>query len=439
MKKVKIHIRYLIWFVLFMLATENYIGAEMLTLPDGIRQVTENSRLLRISRQDEAIADAEAMSSRSKMLPSLNASIAQTALAFQPAALFGPQQVHMSERNFLSYGLYVQQTLYDFMGTASKYEAGKTLLQAKKLDTMRIRNFAAIEFVLVYIDLLEAEKMLLVAEKEVERLESHLRDAENLYKEGVITRNDLLQAEVRISDARQKRLSAKSLRKITAARLNNTLSKPLNADVQVRELDDLPIAPVMSLDLEKAWEAALKDRVEIMVADETLKALGLETVSKKAEYYPRLFVRGGYDYTENKYQLHEGNWSLTIGMNINLFNGNNTSAELAKIEGQKQKLLQQREKLAEDIKLEVEKYTLESATARERLAVSSRTIQQAEENLRINKMKYEEGVGTATEVLDAVSLMTIAETNYYKSLYDLRKAEAAVLYAMGRQLAEVYK
>jgi outer membrane protein TolC len=66
-------------------------------------------------------------------------------------------------------------------------------------------------------------------------------------------------------------------------------------------------------------------------------------------------------------------------------------------------------------------------------------VGQAEENLRINRVRYEEGAGTATEVLDAVTLLTTAETNQHRALYDFRRAEASVFYSTGRDLVEVYK
>ena len=114
-------------------------------------------------------------------------------------------------------------------------------------------------------------------------------------------------------------------------------------------------------------------------------------------------------------------------MGINLFQGGSTKAELMKIDNQRLKLVEEKNKLMDDIRLEVEKYLLDVNTARERVAVTRDAVEQAEENLRINKVKYEAGAGTATDVLDAVTLLTIAETNNYKSVYDLKKAEAAVL------------
>jgi outer membrane protein TolC len=150
-------------------------------------------------------------------------------------------------------------------------------------------------------------------------------------------------------------------------------------------------------------------------------------------------VAGGYDFTQNRYQEPEGNWQVTAGLSLNLFKGGSTKAALMKIENQKLQLLQQKAKLEDDIRLEVERYILDLRDARERVAVTRDAVGQAEENLRINSVRYTEGVGTATDVLDAVTLLTIAETNHYRALYDLRRAEAAVIYAEGQDLLEVYQ
>ena len=376
--------------------------SEVLTLPAGLRLVVENSRPIIITGYEEKISEADTQIARSKLLPEINASGGYTSLAYQPAAIFGSQTVPMSERNFLSYSLHIQQTFYDFQKNASRYEASRKMLNVKKLESARIRNLVAIDFVLVYLDLLESQNLLKVSEREVETLESHLRDAKNLYEEGVITKNDMLQAQVKISDARQRLLTVKNLRAVTASRLNSILVRPLNSEVQVEEI--MEASPqIVEMDRTRAWEIAEKQRPEILIAAETMKALDLEKTARKADYFPKLFLNGGYDFTENRYQLHEGNWSVTLGMGINLFQGGATRAELAKIDNQRMRLIEEKNKLMDDIRLEVEKYMLEVNTARERVAVTKDSVQQAEENLRINRVKYEAGAGTATDVLDAVS------------------------------------
>jgi outer membrane protein len=313
-----------------------------------------------------------------------------------------------------------------------------TLVDTQKLDTQKIRNLAAIDFVLAYFDLLEAEQLAAIATMEVERLQSHLKDAQNLYAEGVITKNDLLQAEVRLSDAGQRLIGAKNLKAINTSRINNALMRPLTAEVVSADVERLDLA-YPEIDLEKAWEISLRERPEIRIVEETLKVLNLEEQAKKAEFYPELFVRGSYDYTENRYQVYEGNWTMMLGIGVNLFSGGSTKAEVARFEHQRLKLREEKEKLVDDIKLEVQRNLLDMATARQKITVLKDALQQAEENLRINRTRYQEGVGTATEVLDAVTLLTVAETNYYRALYDLGRAESAAMYSQGRDLMEVYR
>ena len=77
--------------------------------------------------------------------------------------------------------------------------------------------------------------------------------------------------------------------------------------------------------------------------------------------------------------------------------------------------------------------------AKDRIKATKDAIGQAEENLRINRIKYSEGAGTATETVDAITLLTVAETNYYRSLYDYYRSEAGFQYATGRDLMEVYR
>jgi outer membrane protein TolC len=413
-------------------------GAEVLTLRDCIQLAAENSRILKIIQREEAISEADTLFARAEMLPDVNATASYTSLAHQPAAIFGLQTVPVSEKNFLSYSLSIQQTLYDFRGNASRYGASKAIFNTKKLDIERVRNLVVIDVIILYFDLLESEKLLLVAQKEVDRFEAHLIDAGNLYGAGVITKNDLLQAEVKISDAKQKLLSAKNYRALNASRLNTAILKPLTAEIQVIDNDGV-MPEKLEMDRAMAWEKAEKKRLEISIVDETLKSLNFEQIAKRSEYFPHFFVKGGYDYTENRYQIHEGNWSLLFGMGMNLFKGGSTKAELMKIENQKLKLHEQRNMLIEEIRLEVERYLLDTKNAWERIAVTKDAVRQAEENLRINRLKYEEGIGTATDVVDAVTLLTIAETNYYRALYDLRRAEGAFLYATGTNLREVYQ
>lgn len=419
----------------------NYAMAQdttSITLSEGLKIVTEESRVIKIAKLSEAMAESDANMARSALLPHLAASAARTDLEHQPAMLVGGQAVPSSDSGFYSYSVSIQQLLFDFRGSLSRYEATRMLVEAQKLDSTRTRNEIGLEFTKSFYDLLESMHLTELAAKEIERLEAHNRDATLLYKGGVITKNDLLQVQVRLSDAREKHLSAKNLEAMRTANLNNLLLRPLNGSIQPKESAEVIVAPP-NTDLKEAWEIAVTRRPEILIVDRTLSAVDLDVTVKRSEFLPKIYVRAADDYTENSYQVNENNWSLTFGITANIFDGGRSFADLQKTKSRKRQLLEQRARLVDGVKLELQNYLLQLDNSYARILVNRDAAGQAEENLRINKKRYEEGEGTATEVLDAVTLLTVAETNQIRSIYDYRKAEAAVHYAMGTDLREIYR
>ena len=176
----------------------------------------------------------------------------------------------------------------------------------------------------------------------------------------------------------------------------------------------------------------------MQIVEFTLKVIDCDEIAKKSEFFPRFFAEGGYNYQQNRYQVYPGQWSINFVMNVNLFSGLSTTAEVEKVRSQRMRVVQQKRKLGEDIRLELEKYYLDVTNAAERLSVTKSAIAQAEENLRINRIRYSEGVGVATDVTDAIALRALAETNYWRSLYDYYRSEAGYMYATGKDLREVY-
>jgi outer membrane protein len=410
--------------------------SKVITITEGLKFATENSRIIKIASYNKDISLANTLVAKSKYFPTIDVSANQTFLRYQPGAFFGSQSVYTAEKESLYYGINVYQTIYDFGARTSHYDASKLSFDVTKLDIDRIKNLVALDFLTAYFNLLETEKLILVAQKEVERFESHLKVAKSLYEEGVITKNDLLQAEVKLSDARQQLLTTKNLRAINMSIINNILSFPLTNEIQVIDVSsDLSL----NYELVNAWENAENQRLELKIIENQLKINDLEENAKKSEYYPSLYAQGGYNYTENRFLLHEDNWSLIVGINFNLFSGGSTKAEVSKLKYRKIQLLEQREKLLDDIKLEVGKNYLEMKNADEKIQVTKDAVSQAEENLRINKIKYEEGIGTATDVIDAITLLTTAETNYYTALYEFRRAQAGLMYSMGLDLVSTYR
>ncbi|WP_333652244.1 TolC family protein [Dissulfurispira sp.] len=103
----------------------------IITLSEGLKIATENNRLVKIAFSERDISYEDTIISRSKLLPNINANMSQTFLSRQPGAHMGTQQVYTSERDYLSYGINAYQSIFSFGENISRYEASKSILDAK--------------------------------------------------------------------------------------------------------------------------------------------------------------------------------------------------------------------------------------------------------------------------------------------------------------------
>ena len=410
-------------------------SGQSLSLEEGIRIVTEQGRDVAIARADEDLARESVSLARSPWLPSLDLYAQETWLHYQPAVKVPVGSFYTSEDQYLSYGLRATQLLYDFGKTSSSVSAARENLRAREAGTFRSRNRAALEFISSYFDLLEAEHLLKVAQEEVVRYEAHQKDAEARLKAGIITRNEVLQAGVVLADSRQRLLTAENNRSLRASRVNSILLRPLNDPVQAAETEGSPMLPSA---LEDAWTAAERENPDLRDLDARVGAKEASVSLVRSEYLPTVFVSGGYDYMQNEYQVHEDNWSLVAGVKVNLFAGGATDARVGMAKSDLLALKISRERVLDAVRLEAKAVWLELQSSRRKIEVAQAAVVQAEENLRLARLRYQEGVGTATEVTDAVTLLTTAETNVWKAGYALKRAEAALLHVMGQDLAAAY-
>jgi outer membrane protein TolC len=407
-----------------------------LTLEEGLKIAVEDGRDVKIAQSDEDAARAAVSLARSPWLPSVDLYGSQTWLQNQPEAKFGTLTAPTSQDHFLSYGVQAHQLLYDFGKTSSSINAAQLGLKARQIETRRTKNQVALDFIVAYLDLLEAEKLLQVANEEAKNIEAHKSDTEARYSAGVITKNEVLQADVTLSDSRQRLVTAENLRSLQASKLNSLLLRSLNEPVTVEEVK---AHPATGMTLDEAWTAAEAESPELKDMDTRIAAKEENVRATQAEYLPTFYLSGGYEYMENRYMVHPDNWSLIAGVNINLFSGGASSSKVSIALSELRSLRLAREKVLDSIRLEVKGAYLDLQSSQQKVEVTKTAVASAEENLRLQRLRYHEGVATATDVLDAVTLMTTAESNSWKSLYGVERSEARLLYSMGKDLAGAYR
>jgi outer membrane protein TolC len=373
---------------------------------------------------------------RSALLPRVSLNASQAYFKNQPASRFNASEVNTAQKDSLSYGLSVYQTLFDFGKSLSDYKASGQAVNAQKASTESVKRMAVLEFITAYFDLLETHKLAAVFGKEVESLTSYLGDIEHLYEQGVVVKNDVLPARVRLADVKQKLIAANNAKEVALAHLNNILSLPLTEKLTLTDID---MKSVNFPDMESSWDLAKAHRPEVLfIEEQALESKALER-SKGAGNLPVVYANGGYSYAENKYQVHENNYSAVIGVKMDLYDGGLGRAQVLK-ERERQKQLEiQKDKLIEDIKFEIENsyYTLKNSY--EKVCVARDALDQAQENVRFYRMKYAAGSSTPTEVLEAIAQEAMAQTNYSSNDYEVKRSYAKLMYSMGIDVALIYE
>ena len=122
----------------------------LITITQGIDLVLKNSRMIKIALPDNAISFQDSLLARSALLPQLNAYVNQTFNSHVPGMIFGASSVETGDKNSLTYGFDVYQTLFDFGKNLSNFKASRELYKATCANTESVKRLATLEFIVSY-------------------------------------------------------------------------------------------------------------------------------------------------------------------------------------------------------------------------------------------------------------------------------------------------
>jgi outer membrane protein len=306
-------------------------------------------------------------------------------------------------------------------------DVAQASFEIKKIELV----FAAKE---AYYNLLRAEKGLIVAKTAVTGFEAQAKTANDFYEVGMTPKNDSLKAEVEAANARHNLTKAENLIEVRRAQLNNLLRFPVEAKTRV--VDSMGYSP-----FEKSFDECL-DQALIHRPDVRRAGLNVDVAEKnvklaQSDYYPTLalmfdYKKKGDEWTVDGSDFEDAeDWSFTAGLEWTFWEWGRTFYDASE---KKVRVLQSKEierQVREAVALEIKNAYLNLREAEKNIPVTQKTIDQAEENLRMASERYKEQVTTNTEVLDAQTLLSQAQDNYYNALYDYNIALAQLKAAMG--------
>jgi outer membrane protein len=303
-------------------------------------------------------------------------------------------------------------------------------------ETLRaVRNGLVMSVIGACLDARAAEELLSADEASLRSVTAQLEDVRARVAQGAALRSDQLSLEVRLAEARERRLRTQLARRLALANLRGLLAWD--------SLGELVLAPVGSegdlgpLDLPatlaEALDVARAERPEARVAESEHQRARLELAAARRAWLPRLEFALRWYGVENDVGLDFGepNTTAALGLSWSLFEGGARRAALARARAQAAEAAAQGAGVESGVALEVETAWLRREEARARVEVAAQAVGASQEGLELVEKQFKAGSATVTRFLEAESGRTAAEASLIRSRIDLERSRIELARAIG--------
>lgn len=300
-------------------------------------------------------------------------------------------------------GVQVEQPLYMGGKILSAYRMsvlGKEMAQMNETLT-------ATEVILktdqTYALVVKAKEMKTVADKYNAVLAELKKNVESAHKHGLKPQNDVLKVQVKLNESELSIRKAENALRLATMNLCHLIGKPLTSDIRVS--GDFP-------EIEQDLEIQVLDitaRPEYGILDKQVAIAKQQIKLNRSELLPKIGVRGSYDYVHgleiNKENLlDKGSFSVLLNVSVPLFHFGERSNKVRAAKAKLEQTRLQQQNMNEQMLLELTQAANNLDEAKLESELSNRSLQQAEENMRVSKSQYEVGLETLSDHLEAQAL-----------------------------------
>jgi outer membrane protein len=414
----------------------------LFTLPDAVAFALRNNPRLRSARADIVRAQGAEQVAFAPFLPQIDL-LEQSGVVSSTLAPGIPGNEGFLLPNGFGTRTYSQTevglewTLYDFGRTGGRYRQAAARERITELRLTRADQTVEFDVAVAYLNVLLARASRRVQEDAVRRAQAVLEDTDARRQEGVALKDDVLRAEVQLSESRDALVVAREGEYNAVARLNNAMGRNASLPLEVIDLaggTDLKSAeplPSLPVALAELLELAATQRPEVSVAQQAVAAAQQGRQAARGEFLPRIFVRGAVGHTDGQNVIT--GWQEGAGLHVNapLYSGGRHLGELRSAEADIEAAVADAQTILDAISLQVNLAYRGVVTGQQRVELARPAVEQSAEALRIVRQRYRSGTATPTDVIDAETAATRAEQRYVSARIEYLSALARLAYVLG--------
>ena len=324
---------------------------------------------------------------------------------------------------------------YSYKAATRRAEAGYQMLRGAEVD-------AAMQARLDYIGVLRETENLRVTADLLRDIDERLRVTRAAFDAGRVPRYYVLRDEAERANVVQMQAMAHSRAEQALVALKTTLGVDLASSITLA--DRLEFTPV-AVSIDEGVREAGERQPEIRAAVKQREAAEAEVRAAYGNYFPQVSLSYMYDWAwmknrawesqEERMRMRGDNtegYSVGLVVTLPLFDGLMRENALNTAKAKQERAMQAEGLVRQQIAREVNQAALMLAAAEKGVEASRKGLEQAEEEFRVVKERFESGRGIQLEILDAQVVLTRARFNAVNALADYHSALAMWVRATGR-------
>ncbi|MTJ06126.1 TolC family protein, partial [Anabaena sp. UHCC 0204] len=295
-------------------------------------------------------------------------------------------------------------------------------IRVQELDVERQSEEIRLNVSRSYYDLQQADEQVRISQSAVENAQASLRDAVALERAGVGTRFDVLRSQVNLANAQQDLTTAFSQQQIARRRLAPLLNLPQS--VSISAADPVKLAGLWQHPLEKSIVLAYQNRPELQQnlaqrnISEAQRRQALATLGPQVSLVARYNLLDQFD---DGTSVSDG-YSVGVQATLNLYDGGAARARAAQSKTNIAIAETQFSEQRNQIRFQVEQAYSTQASNLENVQTANAALEQARESLRLARLRFQAGVGTQTDVINAENDLTRSEGNRIRAILEYNRA-----------------
>ncbi|MEC3905786.1 TolC family protein [Tamlana sp. 2201CG12-4] len=436
--------KYIVLFLGFLGCSVSFGQQKLWTIQDCVQHALENNITVKQSKNTLLINEQDVAAAKGQFLPAVSGSMGHS-LTVGNAEIFPGQFVDRTA-NSTSFGIGVNQTIFDGFRLTNLYKQSKLSLETNQLELNRIRDDISLNVTNAYLNVLFNKERLETANAQYDFSSKLLNQVKELVEAGVQPKANIYDTEATVSSDAQAVTLAENNFNLALLTLSQLLQVPYNGfDVEIIDIDT-PSVALLYNDVQPVLNYALENRNEIKIAEKNVENSKLGSEISKSGFYPT--VSGGYSFGSNAFysnlikdeadffeQLNnQKSHGFRVNVNIPIFSRFQNKTAVAKAKIQEENSLLNLEQAKLDLESNIQRAFTDAQAAFKAYEAAKKSLASQELAFENSKNRFDVGIITSFDLDQSRVNLINAQSSLINAKYDFVFKTKVLDFYMGKPL-----